>query len=477
MSFIEELKKETNKAETANGAVTNKSTLSATLDFFSMAGGMRYCLERAAVLFEKAFQANPLVALRSLFYIRDVRGGQGEREVFRMCLRSLNRLSPETYKHVIERDYIGEYGRYDDLFAVQSDTALELVAKFVKDQLSEDEAAMEKGEPVSLLAKWLPSENASSRYTIRLATKLRTLLGLSPKQYRRKLTALRNYITLLESKMSHNQWKDITYSKLPSQALMRHTVAFRRHDSDGFQKYLDDVKSGKKSINTNTLFTYEIYDLVRRDEEAANVAWSNLPDYTNGTNALVVADVSGSMDGRPMSVSVSLALYFAERNKGAFKNKFMTFSRAPQLIEVEGNTLRDRMRSIERADWSMSTDLAKVFDTILQAAKSANASQPELPAVLYIISDMEFDEVTNSGLTLFEDAKKKFEESGYKLPHVVFWSVNSYGNNVPALAKDDNVTLVSGSNQTAFKFAVDGLTPEEFMCSVVDGERYSRIEL
>ena len=480
MSFLDELQKTTNKTKyTLNGAATNDSTLDANLDYFSLAGAMRSRAGDTRDLFAKAFAKDPLTALRTLFYLRDIRGGQGERDVFRAGLQELEDIAPEVAKNVVSNDYIGEYGRYDDLLSFRNGETLAAVAEFVKAKLAEDEKAMKSGETVSLLAKWLPSENASSRDSRKQALALSELLGLKPSQYRKKIVALRKYIKLLEQQMSTNQWKEIDYSKIPSQASRKHVKAFMRHDEDRYRDFLGKVQKGEAKMNAGTVYTYEVFDMIKnRNEEAANAMWKSLPDYTNGTDALVLADVSGSMVGRPMSVSVSLALYFAERNKGIFNNKFMTFTDKPQVVDVVGSTLTQKMRFIESSEWGMSTNLEAAFDAILTAALNSGQGNDGMPKTLYVVSDMEFDQaVSDPSETVFENAKRKFSAHGLTLPHVVFWNVYSWQNQAPATKFDNNVTLISGLSQSTFQHAVNGKTPTELMLDVVNSDRYNKIKL
>lgn len=469
MTFLDSLQQNNNVAHTENGAISNKSTLNANLDFFSRAGAMRENVLEAVILFNKALIEDRDLAIKSLFYMRDVRGGQGERKIFRACLLT---VSEEIRKEIIQ--HIPTYGRWDDLLILQTDE----IVPTIKDQLQKDMKAMTKKQPISLLAKWLPSENTSSKNTVAKAKELIEALGLSAPQYRKILSGLRGYITLLEQKMSKNEWDGVDYEKLPSLAHKKHIGAFNRHSKERYAKYLEQVMSGEKKINTSTLFTYEVYDMVNKGQEApANAMWANLPDYTNGKNALVVADVSGSMRGRPMSVSVSLALYFAERNEGPFKDAFMTFSATPQIQKVVGQTLTDKMRMIESTEWGYNTDIEEVFRTLLRTAVETKATQGELPSILYIISDMEFDSCVSGDKTNYQTVKKAFEHYGYKLPHVVFWNVNARNNQSPATKFDKSVTLISGNSQSTFQYAIEGKTPIEAMESVLNSDRYAPIVL
>lgn len=511
MTFLDALTRGTNLTTTENGATTNASSLDPVVDFFGLAGAMRSTPDKAADLFEKAFHYDPTTAVRTLFYLRDVRGGQGERDVFRAGLKRLAIINPVAVAKLFE--HIPFYGRWDDVFFNGVTIA---AAEVVQAQLNRDMMAAGQGESASLLAKWLPSENASSRQTTLLAKALRGRLHMTASQYRRTLSFLRANIRLLEQDMSSSNWEGIDYSKLPGQAHRRHTKAFKRHTPDRYAAYLDSVKKGEAKINVGTVYPHEIYKMVAgngyysafEDNQYANVAWENLPDYTNGKNALVMADVSGSMAGHPIAVSVSLALYFAERNTGAFKDHFMTFSSTPKLVKVMGNTLAQKMSNISQAEWQQNTNLLAAFRAILSASLQSGDSPPE---TLYIISDMEFDSANGAGGwhyeqrqvpvtdwtgrrgyridtvavhnpltstdTIFETAKREFAERDLTLPHVVFWNVNARNMQTPALANDGHVSLVSGCSPTVFGMAVQGLTPRQLVDQVVNSDRYGRIIL
>ncbi len=486
MGFLDELRNASNETLTANGDLAYKSSLDPVLDYFGLAGAMRSRPDESATLFQRAFIADPGMAVRALFYMRDIRGGQGERDVFLAGLRKLAEIDPKVHDALL--DFVPEYGRWSDLFV---DGINDAVVSIVAGQLNTDEAAMAKGESVSLLAKWMPSENTSSLETRNKARELALALGMEAKEYRQRVVALRRYISLLEQQMSANNWSEIDYSKVPSQAFRKHVKAFGRHDQDRFAAFLDAASKGEVKLNTSTLYTYEVYRAVQRgDVAAADAMWANLPDYTSGRNALVMADVSGSMDtadGMPMATSVSLALYFAERNQGLFNGYFMTFSGNPQLVQVQGNTLSQRMAMIEQQEWGMNTDLIKALLAVLEAAVRASAPQEELPSILYVISDMQFDNATSGRdwrsseetpkVTTLDVAKREFERAGYTLPHVVFWNVNAMSNQLPATMFDNAVTLLSGSSQSTFRYAVEGKTPQEFMIEVLTSERYAPITI
>lgn len=477
MSFLNQLEKETSKTLTENGGAAYSTTLNANLDFFALGGAKRGNIADVVDLFNKAYKEDKQLAIRTLFYLRDIKQGQGERDIFRYCLNYLNLNDLDTLTKIVK--FVPEYGRWDDILPYYE---VDAVVELVKTTLLLDMANSIKGKNISLLAKWMPSINASSKQTRYLAQKWIKVLDSTNKDYRKNLSELRKYIDVLEVKMSSKRWDEIDYSKVPSQAFSRHIKSFYRNDGERIKEHFNKVEKGEAKLNTSTLYCYEIARGIRQcpkeQQQAFNLLWKELPDFTNNENALVVADVSGSMTGTPMDVSVSLAVYFAERNKGLFANKFMLFSNNPILITIPEGELIDKLKHVEYTDisWYRGTNLQAVFDTILEAAVKSNASQEELPSKIYIITDMEFDTCTDDDKeTVFENAKRKFSEKGYNLPHVIFWNADSRQNTLPVTMYDNNVTLISGASQNAFKFAVEDLSPIEFMLSVVNSDRYSNI--
>ena len=473
MSFISALAQETNYTVTENGALTNVSSLDPIVDFFGLAGAMRATPEKAADLFNAAYLSDPLTAVRTLFYMRDVRGGLGERDVFRACFKRL----PAEVQAVLMQ-HIPEYGRWDDVLHVGN---FEHGAKLIASQIHADLQPIRDAR-LSQVAKWMPSENASSKATKELAKRLRSALGLSSADYRRILSKLRRKIHLLEQDMSSREWDAIDHAKVPSQAHRRHVKAFHRHTPEKYQSYLDSVAKGEKKINVNAVYPYEIYKMATKpgEELYAQSAWVNLPDYTRGTNALVMADTSGSMfrpweSANPIAVSVSLALYFAERNTGIFNRYFMTFDHQPRLLHIPGGlSLADRVRFIENGPWGMNTDLLAALRAILRAGQG---HPDDMPSVLYIISDMQFDQASHINATTFQVAKAEYEAAGLTMPHIVFWNVSARHTQVPVTSRDENVTLVSGLSPTIFAQVVEGKSPRELVDRVVNGARYLRIVL
>jgi|SRR5579875_623278 len=491
--MLNHLKNEANVAFTTNGARALETTQSYLVDFFASSGALRNRTDAEVIyLFSKAFAEDKLLAMKALFYTRDIRGtGQGERKTFRTIIRYLAYLHPETLAKNIS--LIPHFGRYDDLL-VLIDTPLESsVMDFIRLQLLED---IDSDNP-SLLAKWLPSHNTSSYKTKKLAKKVMNGLGLTPKQYRKTLSMLRKKINIVESKMSAKEWSEIEYDKIPSKAGMIYRNAFYRNDKERYTAFIESLKKGNNSvkINAKTLYPYEIVreymnsgivklgwnntSIKKLADETLESMWKNLPDYVgdNFDNALAVVDTSGSMYGFPITVALSLGVYLAERNKGAFANHFITFSERPQLQEIVGATLAEKLNNMSTAYWDMDTDLEKVFDLILNTAVKNNVPQNELPSKIFIISDMQVDCLRgNNDELLFKYMKHRFEEKGYSLPEVVFWNVNAH-NNFPVKYNEAGVVLVSGCSPSIFENLLSGknMTPYAMMLDILNSDRYASV--
>ncbi|MDY3971196.1 MAG: DUF2828 family protein [Clostridia bacterium] len=488
--MLESLKKEANITYTENGAVTHKSTFSSCLDLFATIGGLRRADAGEIIKrFVRAYAEDPDTAMKILFYARDVRGGLGERRVFRIILEYLAEYEKQSALRNISN--VAEYGRYDDLLALVGTECEKEVFEFIKNRLKLDKTAMNAGAEVSLLAKWLPSVNATNKDTVRQAKVVAKALGMNCGEYRKLLSSLRAYIKIIENNLRE---KDYTfdYSKQPSRAMLKYRNAFIRNDNDRYQEFLNKVASGDAKLNTGTLAPYEIIrpalnhggiDEVER--KSLDVTWNAQEDFTRGENAIVVCDGSGSMysnwwncEGpKPIEVAMSLAIYFAERNKGAFKNHFITFSENPQLVEIKGENIYEKVKYCESFNEVANTNLQAVFKLILDAAVKNNVSQKELPSTIYIISDMEFDYcVENADMTNFETAKRMFEENGYTLPDIIFWNVASRNMQLPVTQNEQGVALVSGCSPRVFSMVMEGeLSPYDYMQSVLSQERYKRI--
>ena len=479
------LKQEANKTVTENGAATHLTTESDCLDLFATIGALRHADDREIVdRFVRAFSENRDIAMKLLFFARDIRGGLGERRVFKVILNWLANNAPATVRKNIA--HVAEYGRYDDLLCLMGTACEKEMLNVLKAQLEADNNALANGGEVSLLAKWLPSVNASSSETVLYAKRIAKHFGLNDASYRKALVALRAHIRIIENNLREKDYS-FDYAKQPSKAMYKYRKAFIRNDGERYSQFLDKVTTGEAKLHASTLMPYEIITpFFRRnvsDEErkAINTTWISQEDFGDTENALAVIDGSGSMyggaDPMPATVALSLGIYFAERNKGAFKNHFITFSENPQLVEIKGEDILDKVRYCHGFNEVANTNIQKVFELILDAAKKNSVPQNELPKKLYIISDMEFDYcVEDASLTNFEYAKKLFAEAGYALPEIVFWNVASRNRQQPVTKNEQGVALVSGCTPRLFEMVASGtMNPYAFMLEVVESERYAKI--
>jgi len=484
---------------TENGGIALKSTMDKVYDMFALGGAYRKRNDEDCILlFKNAFEEDPELALKCLFYIRDCRGGQGERRFFRVVLKWLANTQPEIVKANL--DNIAEYGRYDDLF-VLFDTPVELsMVKMVHEQLILD---MQCKTP-SLLAKWMPSINTSSAETRKLANRFRSLMDLNAKTYRQILSSLRNKINILETLMSQNRWEEIEFDKIPSKAGLKYRNAFARRDIIA-KRYEQFIKDEKTQVNAKVLYPYEIVAAAAKgvsvwgyhfenfdplERETLEKYWNNLPDYMEGNPAkmMCVVDTSGSMIGKeaaaPINVAIALGMYCAERIGGPFKDHFISFSRRPKLIKIEGVDFVDKVQRIYRQNLCENTNLEATFDLIYNIARSYDVPKEDVPDTLVIISDMEIDEGTTFGWdntkhrvkTMMEQQREKWTRAGLRMPHLVYWNVASHDQN-KFLDDGPGVTYVSGASPVIFKSVLKGVTGKDLMYDILNGERYAAIKL
>ena len=495
--MLNHLKNSMNVTETENGDKAFVSTQSKVLDYFSRAGAMRNNANDSEDLFMMAQNEDPLLATKALFFIRDIRQGIGERDVFRKSILWLSKRHPDVVAKNIKN--IPEYGRWDDVFClVGVNKALDsLIYTITKKQIIDDINAINENKAVSLIGKWLPSENTSSATTRKLARKFIKGLDLTPREYRKMLVMLREKIAIIENNLRE---KDYTfdYSKQPSKAMLKYRKAFIRNDRKRYEMFLDKVERGEVKLNTATLNPVDIVSRMYSGvsflqnerfggcispemRKSLDVSWKALPDYTNNENALVVADGSGSMywGGKPLPAHVaqSLAIYYAERNKGKFANHFITFSARPKMVEIPKDVdIVDKVEYCTKFHDASNTDLRKTFDLILNTAVKYNVPQSEMPSRLYIISDMQFDVGCNYDSSTFEDAKKVFSKAGYELPQIVFWNVNGVYQTSPVTMNEHGVALVSGYTSRIFNILnQEDFSPYQMMLDILNNDRYNNI--
>ena len=508
--FMTGLQSATNYTYTENGGITHKSTLDPVYDMFAMGGAYRTRDDADVILlFKNAYLQNPVYALKCLFYLRDVRGGQGERRFFRVAMKWLAQTDLETARRNMK--YIPEFGRWDDLYIFVGTKLQRDALELIKQQLALDVSC----KTPSLLAKWLKSENTSSPESRRLASITREYLGMTHKQYRKTLSVLRDRINVLERLMSENRWDEIEFDKIPSRAGMIYKNAFARHDlerakNENVQTYADFAKDTTKKVNAKVLYPYECVseaikvfrshsswsmrnvDLDDTNRLMVNKYWDNLADYFNGAsfNALAVVDTSGSMTGfeasAPINVAISLGLYCAEKAKGPFAGHYVSFASRPQLIATEGVDFVDKVQRIYKTNLVDNTNIEATFDLLLNTALKNNCSQDDLPQNIIVISDMEFDAATDgwhftsnisshNAETVLEGIARKWARCGYQMPHLIFWNCQARQNNIPMIGNGP-VSYVSGMSPSIFETIMSGKTGYDLMMEKLNTERYACIK-
>lgn len=493
-TFMNAMKQDTNFTLTENGAITHKSTLNGLMDLFALGGAYRTRSDADCItLFKAAFDEDEAHALKCLFYLRDVRGGQGERRFFRVVTNWLASHETEAMRRNLQ--FVPEYGRWDDLYIFVG-TPLEKDAfNLMRHQLALDVSC----KTPSLLAKWLKSENTSSKESRHLAVITRNHFGMTAKQYRKTLSTLRERIRIVERLMSENRWDEIEFDKIPSRAGVIYRNAFARRDMIK-AKYEAFAKDTETKVNASALYPHDIahraFEANRKglgdpDRLMLQKYWENLPNYygDNVENGIAVVDVSGSMTGVPMEAAVSVGAYIADKAHGPFANHFITFSDHPELVKFEGADITDKLCRCIGADWGMNTNIEAVFDMLLSTAMKQSVKPEDMPTRVYIFSDMEFDKcvISNStgrggwgyGMhsdaiqTLFEAMKAKWARYGYKMPSCIFWNLNARNNNIPAIG--DGFSYVSGFSPVMIQQILSGKDGLDLVLEKLDSERYAQI--
>ena len=445
---------------TANGAVTHSTSLNACLDLFFIAGASRRMQESdIIVMFERARAENKDLAYKILFWARDARGGAGEKRFFQVVMKHISKI--DSYEYDQLAIHIPKFGYWKDVFMIENPN---------ENNLSWLNTQLEESDNANLLAKWFPRKgkwfSAMHRY-----------LDVSPKEFRKKLVSMTKVV---ETQMCANDWDLINYGHVPSIAMNKYRTAFFNRDGKRYAEYIQDVQAGKQKINASVLFPHQLYQAICQgdDADAVEAQWYALPNYMADSTEriLPVCDVSGSMEGLPMDVSISLGIYISERNEGIFKNAFLTFSERPEMNYLSGN-LYQRIRQLQRASWGYSTNLQATFDLILNSAIRESLPESEMPTKILIISDMEFNSACQ-GVSNLDSIRAKYSDAGYKMPEIVFWNVNGRLGNVPASVNDSGIGLVSGFSPSVLKGILKGeiQSPIQLMLDTVDTARYSCIE-
>ena len=483
MKLVDALR--TGNTTTENGMTTNSSSLNSCVDLFFNIGAMRgQDKERLFSNFSIAFIEDPIRALKILFWARDVRGGAGERQIFRDIITYLAKNHKEAIAPNIS--YIPLFGRWDDLLSL-SGTSLQSEAFYLI------KSSLEEGN--GLCAKWMPRKGP-------IAARLREYMKMSPKQYRKTLV---NLTSVVETAMCSGEWNAIDYGKIPSVAAARYQKAFWKNDEKRYADYVESLQKGEAKINAGAIYPYDVIKSMRYGKkEVATEQWKALPNYmenVEGEMILPVVDVSGSMScpagGNKnvtcMDVALSLGLYISERNEGPFKDAFITFSGSPKLQYLKGN-LNDRLTQLSRAEWAMNTNLQATFQLILNQATKHGLKEDEMPTKILILSDMEFDAATSVNRYSWggnqenqaewnpsaqEMIAKQYKASGYKMPQIVYWNIQSRNGGVPVSFDTKGTALVSGFSPSIMTSLLGGAieSPIQIMEKTILSERYEMIRI
>lgn len=475
--------------KTWNGADALVTTQNACLDMFGRAGAMRQAsVEDKELMFSQAFAEDKDIAMKLLFYTRDIRGGYGERDTFNQMLAHLATINVES----VEKNLwaVLEFGRAKDLYSLIGTPAEETMWQFMSAQFQMDYRNMQEGNSISLLAKWIATPDSKSEKTKALGKLTAKKLGYDFKhmsEYKKMLREMRKYLDLPEAKMCAGKWDEIEYSKCASKFMLKNRKALQKHDPERYAEFFKKVESGEEKVNTGTLTPVDIMHKVAHDYTAElDTLWANLKDVCKG-NALVMCDTSGSMarglgSVPPIEAAIALSVYFAERNKGNLKDLFLTFSSYPQFMDIKGANLYDKYRYIRSKSIIDSTDLEAAFDLLLKTCIKGKVAQEDMPDAIVIVSDMQINcvkgvDARTNRVTFYDVMAQRYADAGYKMPQVVFWNVNAENPTFHAAKSVNGVSLVSGYSVNIFKQVMEniGTTPMELMMAVVNAERYKDI--
>ena len=457
-------------------------------------------------LFITSYEEDPLYTMKWLMYVRHIKLGLGERDLFRMMLTKIGDLHPEMALQFIIGTELWNYGRWDDVLRIFFDTTNTILhdglGEVILNQFRRDVIGCSLGDSISLLAKWMPSNNTSSKEKRSEAVILQSLLHLSAREYRKTLSKLREYLAVVDRKASLNQWNDINYNHVPSKANLKYRNAFLKNDEERRKAYLTSLQKGDDAvkINADSMFLYDIVqayveksgywgEILKPYDKTLEQLWNAQVAAKDYEDILIIRDGSASMCQQltgnssvtALSVADSITLYCAQHNKNEyFKNRFITFSNRPQMVDISMcQTLRDKLRRLHRFDDYSNTDIEATFDLFLDTAVKNHLPQEELPSACLIISDMQFDQATNhdDNTTVIESCRRKFESLGYSMPRLIFWNVSLYAHNtIPVQMHPSGIILVSGFSKSIVDMVVSReLNPETALkaeldakCSIVD---------
>lgn len=485
---------------TVNGQFAYNSTKSYVLDFFAKAGAIRAWDDDLVLnAFHKAFNENALLATKTLFYTRDVRGGLGERDVFRTILHDMAVSNPDIVLKNLA--LIPEYGRYDDLYSLVDTPVEQAMWEFMQLTFKKDVENMQAGKPITLLAKWIELPDRGTKVQRKLGSKTMNKLGYRNNRIEgiKLVVKMREYLSIPERAIAAKAYDKIDYSTIPSMCMNKYRKAFIRNDGDRYNEFIASVARGEAKIKTGAItpvdlvkatgFTLGVWicapSIKASAEEMAAIEaqWKELPDYVVDANAIVMADVSGSMERNgadPLYTSLALAVYFAEHNSGPFADMVMTFSSSPSLVNIQRKlSLKDKLIEVGRIEWRNSTNIEAALNTVLEKAIESHCSQDDMPKSIIIISDMQFYNAVydRNGETISDAMKRRYAEHGYTLPRIVYWNVNALADNFQFNADDVNICAVSGKSASTFQSVLNMIatTPYDSMLEILNSARYEAV--
>lgn len=449
------------------GRTTYEHSLNHALSFFAKAGSLfekrksfygKASEDTALSLFQKSFIVDPEISMKLLFYLRDCRGGSGNRSGTRSIYKWL--AQEEVYNKWLQVNLhlLPLYGRWDDLRSLFKTPLQTEAATFWA-------TAMLNGD--TLACKWADRKDKPLLYAIRAMRPM-----INNEATFRKFLAHRRKNHIVEYKMCSNLWNEIKYETVPSVAMARYTKAFNTHDAERFEAYKRALETGEKTVHADVLFPHDCVRTVRYgDKKIADAQFDALPNYMEGSGEriIVIADTSGSMSSivsgriRAVDVSQGLALYCSAKieRDNPFHKKYIQFESESTFTDWGGKKFSQVVDNPAYFNGAVGgTRIDTALMGILRMAQYFNLLQEQMPTTLLIISDMQFHYGVDGNGTEVDKCIEKWIQAGYEPPKIVYWNTAGYQGS-PATAFSKNVALVSGFSPSVLKniFAGKDLTP------------------
>lgn len=501
------------RVNTQKGATSLDTTCSARIDLFFKLTRDFYRNNSFFETIDKAWNEDPLDTMKILFHGRDCRGGKGDRSSF------LHAMVYIAYKHynwwVVNLRLIPEFGRWNDLFELvvlfnhySWEPSSMLGADFTRhtddiitlvvNQLKSDKLNMMRGNPATLLAKWIPSENKkidkSTGLYMKISKKMYCIqgdnkidVGRLRKEY---ISPLREYIDIVERYMCSGRWSEIDFSKVPSVAMHKLKKAFEKNANSVYNSWCEKLQKNEVKVNFSQVYPHQLvasylhqhiytFDIVV--ERQWRLMIERLESVSIFNNSIALCDVSASMAGVPLQVCIAMGIIISSLAKGQLHNKILTFETNPNLVTIPSTckTLFDKVNFLSEIPWDSETNLYKAFDLLLDKVNNGIIS---MPSKLYIFSDMQFDSACacDYDLTEYEIFKIKYNIAGYEIPEVIFWNLRSNDTDDFPISFDEKGTaLLSGYSPNLLKSLLecDRLTPWQVMKTVIDNPRYDILQI